>query len=229
MSRPRRPTPRTLRGPGARAQAPGCAAGLCLRRRCLLPCARCAACANETWGWTRCEPPLGTADHLTHMFPNNRIPYPYPQRTCSSAVTAASSCAASGEPASAMGAPPAAPLARPITVSLVLVSPSTDICARAARRHRRCRQALCLSGHLIAMRCEAAAWLRAYFCCMHAPQGRAGGQVGYNARSRARARPCAACGPLSADGLLPVQPVSALPAITPPQTERPPRAARQSR
>ena len=42
-------------------------------------------------------------------------------------MTAASSCAASGLSGSLMRAPPAAPLARPSTVSLVLVSPSTVI------------------------------------------------------------------------------------------------------
>jgi len=49
-------------------------------------------------------------------------------RACSSAVTAASSWAASSERGSTMGALPAAPLASPSTVSLVLVSPSTVIC-----------------------------------------------------------------------------------------------------
>jgi len=184
MSRPRRPTPRTLRGPGARAQAPGCAAGLCLRRRCLLPCARCAACANETWGWTRCEPPLGTADHLTHMFPNNRIPYPYPQRTCSSAVTAASSCAASGEPASAMGAPPAAPLARPITVSLVLVSPSTEICAPAARRQRWAPPCSDPIGQAVTV--QGGACARVCFVCVHMPKVRAARPPAMRAAERAR-------------------------------------------
>ena len=43
-------------------------------------------------------------------------------------MTAASNCSASGDAGSLMSAPPAAPLASPITVSLVLVSPSTDIC-----------------------------------------------------------------------------------------------------
>ena len=45
------------------------------------------------------------------------------------AVTAASSCWASGLAASEMRGAPEAPLARPITQSLVLVSPSTVICA----------------------------------------------------------------------------------------------------
>ncbi len=49
--------------------------------------------------------------------------------TWSRAVTASSSCFASGLPKSVILALPAAPLARPITVSFVLVSPSTDICA----------------------------------------------------------------------------------------------------
>ena len=43
-------------------------------------------------------------------------------------MTAASSCSASGDAGSLMSAPPAAPLASPITVSFVLVSPSTEIC-----------------------------------------------------------------------------------------------------
>ena len=50
--------------------------------------------------------------------------------TCRSAVTAASSCCAACERGSSMRALPAAPLARPSTVSLVLVSPSTVICER---------------------------------------------------------------------------------------------------
>ena len=49
---------------------------------------------------------------------------------CRSAVTASSSCAASGLAGSRMSALPAAPLARPITVSFVLVSPSTEICTK---------------------------------------------------------------------------------------------------
>lgn len=48
--------------------------------------------------------------------------------TCSRAVTAACSCWASGESASAMGVPPESPLASPSRVSFVLVSPSTEIC-----------------------------------------------------------------------------------------------------
>lgn len=49
---------------------------------------------------------------------------------CKRAVTAASSCWASWLSGLLMVAPPAAPLARPSTVSLVLVSPSTVICGR---------------------------------------------------------------------------------------------------
>lgn len=48
-------------------------------------------------------------------------------------MTAASSWAASGLAGSLMRAPPAAPLARPRTVSLVLVSPSTVICREWSR------------------------------------------------------------------------------------------------
>ena len=49
--------------------------------------------------------------------------------TCSKAVTASSSCLASGLARSVILALPAAPLARPMTVSFVLVSPSTEICS----------------------------------------------------------------------------------------------------
>lgn len=49
---------------------------------------------------------------------------------CKRAVTASSSCLASGLPGSLMRVFPAAPLAKPMTVSLVLVSPSTEICPR---------------------------------------------------------------------------------------------------
>ena len=48
-------------------------------------------------------------------------------------MTAASSCCASALAGSRMSALPAAPLARPITVSFVLVSPSTDICAPTSK------------------------------------------------------------------------------------------------
>ena len=47
---------------------------------------------------------------------------------CKMAVVAASNCLASSESESEIVAPPESPLARPKTVSFVLVSPSTDIC-----------------------------------------------------------------------------------------------------
>ena len=47
-------------------------------------------------------------------------------------MTAACSCSASLLEGSVIFMPPAAPLARPMTVSFVLVSPSTDICIHQA-------------------------------------------------------------------------------------------------
>ena len=53
-------------------------------------------------------------------------------------MTAASSCCPSWEDASLMVLLPAAPLASPSSVSLVLVSPSTEICQAAENvRHSR--------------------------------------------------------------------------------------------
>ncbi len=56
-------------------------------------------------------------------------------------MTASSSCFASGLPRSVILGLPAAPLARPITVSFVLVSPSTDICAitHVSQHHHSCK------------------------------------------------------------------------------------------
>ena len=54
--------------------------------------------------------------------------------TCSRAVTAFSSCLASRLDASLMSLLPACPLARPMTVSLVLVSPSTEICTQTDKQ-----------------------------------------------------------------------------------------------
>lgn len=63
--------------------------------------------------------------------------------TCSNAVSAACSCCASGLLALVMVGRPEAPLQSPMTVSLVLVSPSTVICKRQQQGLQHCNATAC--------------------------------------------------------------------------------------